>query len=363
MIGDDNTNHQARLNAAKQRYRHLSLLRSNESTSNHNGHYTTIHRPLLMQSSTTQRLLPPSPLLPTNHHATPLPSLRNAAMPDRHPNTYKQESSDLLNRLHQFKRHAATFSSSPSFLQHDSQRSSSLSLPTTTTTLVESNVQGIREESCHGHIKKLLPDQNITTASQLCSKNQVDGWSQPHVKRLNTSNSLQLLEEEDRNKIQEHVMDIDVDIEALPTMTKDYITEAKEYKRMECYRNSNPQLKSECVLCKRSFQLKKVFFPCEHRCVCDDCFPTKVKNYSKRSFPCPLCKEDVRYVTNHDNGNEVEMYWKWINEVKPSVPPEFLNGFARDSRRKISCSLSRGIGFDDDESERDRSGSRNCILS
>ncbi|KAL7471456.1 hypothetical protein ACHAXS_011737, partial [Conticribra weissflogii] len=69
-----------------------------------------------------------------------------------------------------------------------------------------------------------------------------------------------------------------------------------------------------CVACsRRGRKLNKVFFPCEHKCVCNTCF-------SRNKFTrCPLCGQDIRTTLEH-TGNEQEEYWSWMEVVKPSLP-------------------------------------------
>ena len=99
----------------------------------------------------------------------------------------------------------------------------------------------------------------------------------------------------------------------LGSYTKDYLLLSKEHKRMEKYRvcptkrDTTHQL--ACVNCsRRSRHFDKVFFPCEHRCVCDKCLDGRMPK------KCPLCNDAIRIVLNH-TGNEHEEYWKWVEEV------------------------------------------------
>ena len=90
----------------------------------------------------------------------------------------------------------------------------------------------------------------------------------------------------------------------------DYIKIAKEYKRMGKYRVRSNESKAadklHCVNCyKKNAQLEKAFFPCEHKCVCRDCFE------ERRFEVCPLCKTEVKFT-----GNDHKEYQDWLDEVR-----------------------------------------------
>lgn len=61
----------------------------------------------------------------------------------------------------------------------------------------------------------------------------------------------------------------------LGSYNKDYILLAREYKRMEKYRIHPREIETDhqlsCVTCSRRGGLDRVFFPCQHRCVCSNC--------------------------------------------------------------------------------------------
>jgi hypothetical protein len=132
---------------------------------------------------------------------------------------------------------------------------------------------------------------------------------------------------------------------------------------------------SLCVLC-REREPATVFFPCEHRCVCDACLaahaigpphsrtcarptsgappeappplpqerrvqeqhqaqeqhrqqeqrreqdqqpkPQPQQQQHEECWPfCPLCLQEIRLALPSDAGAEVEQYWRWIHEVSP----------------------------------------------
>jgi hypothetical protein len=158
---------------------------------------------------------------------------------------------------------------------------------------------------------------------------------------------------------------------------KDYIRLAKEYKRSECYRNSNLQMKKKCHVCKetaltdiiqkdgrrinhvitgeshsisnnnssihktRPRALVKVLYPCEHRPICNICWERK--QWTK----CPFCNKEVKVAINH-TGNEENEYWEWIHEIKPHLPNGFLKTFTRMSKRSIAKAMAKSVVEGDD---------------
>jgi hypothetical protein len=135
---------------------------------------------------------------------------------------------------------------------------------------------------------------------------------------------------------------------------KDYVTLANDYRRMESYRCNNPSAQVCCVLCSaivpklKSHNDKvgatKVFFPCEHLCLCDACYSNKASWDN-----CPLCNDGIKVTFDH-NGNEVEEYWCWVNELKPPLASSFKKSFPRLSRKAIVDAMARSIeGIDEEE--------------
>ena len=82
---------------------------------------------------------------------------------------------------------------------------------------------------------------------------------------------------------------------------------------------------------------RKIFFPCEHSCVCDSCFHNE-KPWDK----CPWCHKKVQIVLDK-TGMEMDEYWDWINEVKPPLPPKFQKHFLRLSRQRISEAMTLSV--------------------
>lgn len=94
---------------------------------------------------------------------------------------------------------------------------------------------------------------------------------------------------------------------------KDYIKLSEDYKRMEQFRSSQHPISTgptpTCINCRsRGVRIDKVFFPCEHCCICLRCL--------KKLMPkkCPLCNETIRAIFDLDNAHE--SYWNWVEEVR-----------------------------------------------
>ena len=145
--------------------------------------------------------------------------------------------------------------------------------------------------------------------------------------------------------------------------TKDYIALARDYKRMQPYQSNNNEVSQNICICCRSMvpksyistrkliepssnKLSKVFFPCEHLCVCDSCF--EGRSWST----CPLCHQHIKVVFEH-TGTETEDYWRWVNEIKPKLSNSFRKSFPRCSRKAITEAMARSI--EDIEEEGDDS--------
>lgn len=147
---------------------------------------------------------------------------------------------------------------------------------------------------------------------------------------------------------------------------QDYISMANEYKRMESYRcNNTTTFQNACLQCNSMIfkkkplirnaepldsktsmrpcalnELSKVFFPCEHLCICNACF-----NDNGPWHKCPLCNQNIKVVFEH-TGRETEDYWKWVNEIKPKLPSNFRKSFPRLSRKAISDAMAKSIEDD-----------------
>mmetsp|Transcript_15081 Transcript_15081/g.27786 ORF Transcript_15081/g.27786 Transcript_15081/m.27786 type:complete len:293 (-) Transcript_15081:107-985(-) len=90
----------------------------------------------------------------------------------------------------------------------------------------------------------------------------------------------------------------------------------------------------KCVLCEEVKPIR-VFFPCDHMCVCEGCLKEHNINSQHQSKPsrsepwtsCPLCMSDIKLMLVYDYGNEIDVYWQWVYSSKPKLPARFLRKF------------------------------------
>ena len=143
-----------------------------------------------------------------------------------------------------------------------------------------------------------------------------------------------------RHETRTHVQNarLHLDSPLIGGRNQDYIALAKLYKiqRQYCDVNFHPK----CVLC-HSNSCKQTFFPCEHRCVCSNCFQNErfcdESTFNKQQVAgdsggyhmCPLCAASIQRIYPFDGGKEIERYWSWVEEINPPLPPGFLRNFGR----------------------------------
>jgi len=115
---------------------------------------------------------------------------------------------------------------------------------------------------------------------------------------------------------------------------QDYLGLAYMYKLQRPY--ADHYLHPLCVLCHQ-FRSEHVFFPCEHRCVCQSCL--KKERFCEEGSPkldgysmCPLCAGSIKRILPHERGAEVAKYWAWVEEISPALPPGFLRAFGHSAR-------------------------------
>lgn len=129
----------------------------------------------------------------------------------------------------------------------------------------------------------------------------------------------------------------------LGSHTKDYPTLAKEYKRVKKYQIHPRGVVKEsdaehlsCVICSRQGGLDKVFFPCQHQCVCASC----ILNTATLLKQCPLCHVTISIVLNNTS-NVYEEYWNWVEEVQTSTSTAFIKSFFIQSKDAIQLAMAK----------------------
>ncbi|GMI18541.1 hypothetical protein TrLO_g14893 [Triparma laevis f. longispina] len=150
-------------------------------------------------------------------------------------------------------------------------------------------------------------------------------------------------------------------------MNKDYMSMAREYVVTTPFRNLDSQ-EIKCALCKTGIA-KTVFFPCTHKCVCDECIEkNKIgKPGLEGSWNmCPICCDEIK-IALPSTGDEVERYWKWVREVKPFIPPNFIRAFHKRStaniKRLVGGDADRDIYDDGGGEEGKKVGAKVCVIS
>lgn len=120
---------------------------------------------------------------------------------------------------------------------------------------------------------------------------------------------------------------------------QDYFGMARVYAKERPY--SDIKYSKICVLCQRE-TADHVFFPCEHHCVCIGCIVNEeICADNSGSFGkdcccnCPLCGAVIKKILPFDNGNEIELYWAWVYEFPPPLPPNFIKVHVPHNRRSI----------------------------
>lgn len=117
---------------------------------------------------------------------------------------------------------------------------------------------------------------------------------------------------------------------------KDYLHIANLYQQQRKYHDV--LCKEKCILCNKN-QVTHAFFPCNHRCVCHSCIDTrniqeihtldvlKVPKIEEIHTTCPLCLLPIKKIFLMNNGQEIEDYYDWVDEVKPILSETFLKKF------------------------------------
>ena len=144
--------------------------------------------------------------------------------------------------------------------------------------------------------------------------------------------------------------------------TQDYLGLARIYKKQRRY--SDKHGKCICVLCNKNDAVV-VFFPCEHRCVCNTCIEKEqicderkfltAHNSSSGYCNCPLCASVIKIMLT--GGMETEKYWNWVFEVVPALPAGFMRKW------KHTEGVLQKVYIDGDVDYKERFVSRKAVES
>jgi hypothetical protein len=136
-------------------------------------------------------------------------------------------------------------------------------------------------------------------------------------------------------------------------LTKNYADIAVEYRKQVQYiarkgteenvvgaHSSDPPL---CSMCKVEV-CRKVFYPCQHVCVCDECIHRheigvldRHDQFARTWNACPLCVQEIKKIVPLHDNSENE-YVEWLHEVKPPIPFVDRQQFAR-----VAAMLEKGL--------------------
>lgn len=124
---------------------------------------------------------------------------------------------------------------------------------------------------------------------------------------------------------------------------QDYLNLARIHKIQVPFYANNVQSRPLCVLCNKEGPLD-VLFPCEHRSVCRTCIKKEgvVPIHDMNKVPnghcnCPLCSSIIKLILPWEQGEEVEKYWKWIEEIKPELPQNFMRNWRHSAAIIQKC--------------------------
>jgi hypothetical protein len=112
---------------------------------------------------------------------------------------------------------------------------------------------------------------------------------------------------------------------------QDYLGLAKIYQIQQPFRDYNSEIK--CLLCHKNTPTS-VLYPCQHRCICNPCLESEaICSLEQMTLVpngfcnCPLCGTILKKILPADNGNDEDIYWNWVLEVKPPLPDDFMKNF------------------------------------
>ncbi|CAK4725071.1 hypothetical protein LEN26_016352 [Aphanomyces euteiches] len=120
------------------------------------------------------------------------------------------------------------------------------------------------------------------------------------------------------------------------SMVTDYLGEVEKFNAAKPYARQpdNSYLDTLCICCKQR-RTHMVFFPCQHKCMCDLCIKgLKVGWPPDHDSPfrgCPVCQCEVTKMFEH-TGHEQQDFWDWAYEVKPYLSAAFEHKFKMTGR-------------------------------
>ncbi|GMF54217.1 unnamed protein product [Phytophthora fragariaefolia] len=121
-------------------------------------------------------------------------------------------------------------------------------------------------------------------------------------------------------------------------LTKNYLELVRDFRQLRPFTrlpDGKYPADTLCVYCVNA-RPTSVFFPCQHMCVCNSCISLNniSTDYSSAGdwCACPVCMADIRLILPH-SGKEEQKYWKWVLEIKPSLPANFKQEFKEAGRR------------------------------
>lgn len=155
-----------------------------------------------------------------------------------------------------------------------------------------------------------------------------------------------------------------VDSPLIGGSNQDYLNMARTYKTERLYSDRN--ITQTCVLCNKR-PASHVLFPCEHRCLCNDCIlkedicpDSKMSTKTHGHCNCPLCAAVIKKILPFEHGRESEKYWQWVYEFPPPLSEKFKK------RWKHSAAVIEKVyvnGEMDDESDSNGSSdSKSCTV-
>mmetsp|Transcript_17787 Transcript_17787/g.18532 ORF Transcript_17787/g.18532 Transcript_17787/m.18532 type:complete len:299 (+) Transcript_17787:72-968(+) len=142
---------------------------------------------------------------------------------------------------------------------------------------------------------------------------------------------------------------------------QDYIGLAKIYQVQKPYRDYNSN--ALCILCRKN-SLESVLYPCQHRCVCNQCIRIEIicsaedlVRFPQGHCNCPLCGTIIKKILPAEkDGHDEVTYWNWVLEVKPPLPDDFMKKF------KHSAAVIKKVHIEENMKQRDKKNSNNCCI-